>query len=57
LATFATPLDPKDDDWAMASDIVTRIVSKILGDIPLRNWRQKCAVARASMSAADVTAD
>lgn len=57
LATFATPLDPSDDDWAAASGIVTRIVSKILGDIPLRNRHQECAMARASMSAADVTDD
>ena len=57
LATFATPLDPSDDDWAAASGIVTRIVSKALGDIPLRNRPQKCAMARATMSAADVTAN
>jgi hypothetical protein len=31
LTTFATPLDPSDDDWAAASGIVTRIVSKALG--------------------------
>jgi hypothetical protein len=57
LATFATPLDPSDDDWAAASGIVSRIVSKTLGDIPLRNRPQECAMARAAMSAADVTAD
>jgi hypothetical protein len=37
LATFATPLDPSDDDWATAAGIVNRIVSKTLGNIPLRD--------------------
>ena len=55
LATFATPLDPSDEDWLQASTIVSRIVSKTLGDIPLRNRRQECAMARGSMCAADVT--
>ena len=57
FATFATPLDPSDDDWAAASGIVTRIVSKTLGDMPLRTRSQECAMARATMSAADVTAE
>ena len=57
LATFATPLDPSDNEWLQASTIVSRIVSKTLGDIPLRNRPQECAMARATMSAADVTAD
>jgi len=56
LVTFATPLDPSDNDWLQASTIVSRIVSKTLGDIPLRNRHQECAMARATMSAADVTA-
>jgi hypothetical protein len=57
LATFATPLDPSDKDWLQASTIVSRIVSKTLGDIPLRNRPQECAMARATMSAADVIAE
>ena len=57
LATFATPLDPSDKDWLQASTIVSRIVSKTLGDLPLRSRPQKCAMARATISAADVTAD
>jgi hypothetical protein len=57
LATFATPLDPSDSEWSQASTIVSRIVSKTLGDISLRTRPQECAMARATMSAADVTAD
>ena len=57
LATFATPLDPSDKDWPPASIIVSRIVSKTLGNIPLHNRPQGGAMARASMSAADVTAN
>jgi hypothetical protein len=57
LAIFATPLDPSDKEWLQASTIVSRIVSKTLGDIPLRNRPQECAMARATMSAADVIAD
>ena len=44
------------DRAGAASGIVTRIVSKTLGDMPLRNRHQECAMARATMSAADVTA-
>ncbi len=57
LASYATPLDPSDTEWLQATEIVSQIISKKLGNIPLRNRHQECAMARATMSAADVTDD
>lgn len=55
--TFATPLDPSDDDWQQASDIICRIMEeKIGGDTKLRNRALLSAVANAApMGAAEVT--
>ena len=57
LATMASPLDPSDQDWSHASAIVCRIIGKRLGDARLRGKPMHCAVANATMGAADVTAD
>ena len=57
LATMACPLDPSDGDWAHASAIVCRIIGQRLGDAPLRGKPMHCAVANATMGAADVIPD
>jgi hypothetical protein len=57
LATMACPLDPSDGDWSRASAIVCRIIGQRLGDVRLRGRPLHCAVANATMGAAEVTAD
>ena len=57
LATMASPLDPSDEDWSHASAIVCRIIGKRLGDARLRGRALHCAVANATMGAADVMAE
>ena len=57
LATMACPLDPSDGDWSHASAIVCRIIGQRLGDARLRGRPLHCAVANATMGAADVMAD
>jgi hypothetical protein len=55
LVTIVTPLDPSDDDWAHACAIVRDIVGKKLGGISLQNRPLPCAMANATMNAADIT--
>jgi hypothetical protein len=57
LATMACPLDPSDSDWSHASAIVCRIIGQRLGDVRLRGRPLHCAVANATMGAADVMTD
>ena len=57
LATMACPLDPSDRDWSHASAIVCRIIGQRLGDVRLRGRALHCAVANATMGAAEVMAD
>jgi hypothetical protein len=57
IATFATPLDPSDDDWQEASDIAREIIQKRLGCGPLYSRRSACAVANGGISAAEVSID
>ena len=57
LATMACPIDPSDEDWSHASAIVCRIIGQRLGDTRLRGQPLHCAVANATMGAADVIAD
>jgi hypothetical protein len=57
LATMACPLDPSDGDWSHASVIVCRIIGQRLGDVRLCGQPMICAVANATMGAADVIAD
>src|SRR4029077_15796140 len=54
LATMACPLDPSDEDWSHASAIVCRIIGQRLGDARLCGQSMICAVANATMGAADV---
>jgi hypothetical protein len=55
LATIATPLDPSDDDWSRASEIVCQIIERKIGGGRLRSRALPCAVANAvPMSAAEV---
>jgi hypothetical protein len=57
LATIATPVDPSDDDWSRATQIVCEIMGKKIGGGRLRSRELLCAVANAApMSAAEVTA-
>jgi hypothetical protein len=56
LATIATPLDPSDDDWSRASEIVCEIMRKKIGGGRLRGRELLCAVANAApIIAAEVT--
>ena len=57
LATMACPLDPSDGDWSHASAIVCRIIGQRLGDVRLRGRSLYCAVANATVGAAEVMAD
>jgi hypothetical protein len=57
LSTMACPLDPSDSDWSHASAIVCRIIGQRLGDARLSGRSLHCAVANATMGAADVVAD
>ena len=54
----ATTLDPSDDDWRQASEIVCRIVEEKVGCGQLRGQVLPCAIANAGViNAIDVTAD
>ena len=48
-------LDPSDDDWSHATDIVRHITSKKLGKIGLRSWPLPCAMVDTTMSVAEIT--
>ena len=57
LATMACPIDPSDEDWSHASAIVRRIIGQRLGDPRLCGRSLHCAVAKATMGAAEVMAE
>ena len=57
LATVATPLDPPVEDWSKVMAIVCRIIERRVGTGELRGRELPCAMANATMGAADVTAD
>jgi hypothetical protein len=57
LATIATPLDPIDDDWQHASEIVCQIIAERLGCGRLRGRELTCAIANGAIAAADVIAN
>jgi hypothetical protein len=57
LVTLATPVDPSDNDWSLATEIVKQIISKRLDGIGLRSHDQECAIASATMGAAEITRD
>ena len=57
LATIATQVDPSDDDWQQASEIVRQIIGKKLGTGRLKSRALVCAVANSPpIIAAEVTA-
>ena len=57
FATMACPLDPTDTEWSQATAIVYRIIGQRLGEVRLRGRRLHCAMAKATMGAADLVAD
>jgi hypothetical protein len=57
IVTMLTPVDPSEEDWLHATDIVCQIVAERLGGMRLRHRPLPCAMANAPISAADVTAD
>jgi hypothetical protein len=54
VATIATLLDPTDDDWQRASEIVCQTIAERLGCGSLRGRELTCAVANSAIAAADV---
>jgi hypothetical protein len=57
LATVATPADPSDEDWQRASTIACQIISERIGCGKLRRRELACAIASATISAADLIGD
>lgn len=57
IVTIATLLDPSDDNWSQASEIVCRLVGEKLGGARLHSRPLQCSVANANFSAADVIQD
>jgi len=55
LLTFACPLDPDDDEWARVTGIALEIVGKKIGTTQLQTRELACAMAGATMGAAEVT--
>jgi hypothetical protein len=55
LAVVACPLDPSDDQWTQAMEIVCHIIGQRLGDIRLRGRSIPCAVVNSVMVVAEVT--
>ena len=54
LLTIVTQNDPSDVEWAKASEIVRRIVSKKLDGIELRSRPLPCAMVNVPISAAEI---
>ena len=55
--TIVTQNDPSDEEWAKASEIVRRIVSKRLDGIELSSRSLPCIMVNASISAAEVSSN
>ncbi len=53
LMTFATPIDPTDQEWTRVSEIVVQVVSRALGVNGLISQPAPC-VATVPMAAADL---
>jgi hypothetical protein len=57
LVTIATPLDPSDEQWQHAREIVCRTLEERIGRGRLQGRELACAIANAgAINAADVTA-
>ena len=54
LVTFATPLNPTDDEWDRVNQIACRIVSEKTGMTRLRSRGLVCAMAGTAMGAAEL---
>jgi hypothetical protein len=54
LVTFATPLDPSDDEWNRVSQIACQIVSEKTGITRLRSRGLVCTMAGTAMGAAEL---
>ena len=52
LATIACPLDPSDEDWSQASEIVCKVIGKRLGGMRLLGRPLVCAAANPTVAAA-----
>jgi hypothetical protein len=57
IVTLATPLDPTDDEWSHVTEIVCSTVSDRLNGLKLRGRGMVCAMANATMAAADLATD
>ena len=53
--TVVTQNDPSDEEWAKASEIVRRIVSKKLDGIELSSRSLPCTMVNAPISAAEIS--
>jgi hypothetical protein len=54
LLTFACPLDPDDNEWARITEIALEIVGKRIGKTQLQTRELACAMAGATMGAAEL---
>jgi hypothetical protein len=54
ILTFATPLDPSEEEWARVSRIICPIVASKIGATSLRSQTLPCVAAGVSMGAADL---
>jgi hypothetical protein len=57
IVTVVTSIDPSEDDWSHATTIIREIVAKKLGGIRLCSRSLPCAIANATMSGAEITAN
>jgi hypothetical protein len=54
LLTFASPLDPDDNEWARITEIALEIVSRKIGVTSLQTRALACGMAGATMGAAEL---
>jgi hypothetical protein len=57
IATFATPLDPSDNDWQEALDIACEMIRNRIGCGALCGRTVACAVANGTISATELATD
>jgi hypothetical protein len=54
MLTFATPLDPTEEEWARVSQIICPIVASKIGATSVRSRTLPCVATGTSMGAADL---
>jgi hypothetical protein len=54
IMTFGTPVDPSNEDWVRATEIVCRLVGARIGSEGLRSRPAPCAAAGMPMAGADL---